>query len=306
MSSPDPRASSHEDASMHHFMEASLAEQLSQLPKWSLPQPGHSPAGLLILMSACFGRCFFCAHVGVTDPPPEMITSWERIEKYLTGYHGSGVEDLCLAGTEPSTHPRFRHTLALARAAGVKRVQLMSSGVTLDRYAKRMRKEGIHSVCVPLYSKDATVHDGIVQVRGHHARVLAGLDAAIEAGIKPYIHTLAMRRTVTAIAPLASFVQTRWGVPLHIAPLRPKDDLFNLDEECMDSAQLAEAIGDSQPHLIGFPSCVLPQLSRDAPLVMNLYFRGQEAHYPPACGGCAVRAGCPGVASGWTWDVVPF
>jgi molybdenum cofactor biosynthesis enzyme MoaA len=181
-------------------MADSLDGQLRTMAGWGLPGVTPAQAGLLILMSACHGRCFFCAHTGVTNPPPEMITPWERILDFLGGYRGRGVGDLCLGGTEPSTHPRFRDTLALARKAGVERVQLMTSGVTLSQHARRWARWGVASVCVPLYGTTAHEHDGVVQVSGHHARVVAGLDAAREAGITVHVHTLAMRRTLPGCA----------------------------------------------------------------------------------------------------------
>lgn len=285
--------SEHETSEVHDFMDQLAPAQQAQLARWGLQQ-----AGLLVLMSACYGRCFFCAHEGVTAPPPELVTPWQRVVDYLGSFRHTGMTELCLGGTEPSTHPDFRRTLLLARKAGVQSVQLMTSGVTLARHAPRWRELGVTSVVVPLYAADAPTHDAIVGVRGHHAAVLEGLHAAAEAGITPHVHSLAMRRTIAGLPHLARWLP--WG-PLHIAPLRPKDHVFSFAPEAIDPEDLAP-LADTDAHLIGFPACWLPQLSREAPLLLALYFRGQARHRVAGCGTCTA---CEGVPDGWPEGVTP-
>ena len=56
----------HEEAEISDLMEAPLERQAAAMAAWQM-----EPAGLLILMSPCQARCFFCAQPAVTHPPEE-------------------------------------------------------------------------------------------------------------------------------------------------------------------------------------------------------------------------------------------
>lgn len=280
----------HEDRAMHRFMSAPLADQAAQLREW-----GEEPAGLLILMSACEGQCFFCAQPVVTDPPPSMITRWAAVDKKLQDNLRLGLRSLMVGGTEPPTHPAFERTLQVAQQSGFESVQLMTSGLQLASKGAQWRDLGVQSVCTPLYSAEASVHDGIVGVPGHWAQVVAGLDAASGLGMTVYVHTLAMRRTLSTVPDLAQWVRDRWGRALALAPMRPKADLFPYEEE----APLLDAVRDAcSPNvsLVGFPRCV--DVPGEAALLTRLYFRSQARAYAEPCHGCTVRQQCGGVVVG--------
>ena len=78
------------------LMDAPAAEQLPVLAAMGLPA-----TSLLILMSACDGRCFFCARETVLSPPPELITPWPRVRAWLEAARPVPATRLCLGGTRP-------------------------------------------------------------------------------------------------------------------------------------------------------------------------------------------------------------
>lgn len=283
----------HEDAAVAAVMEAPLGEQLAALEAWGLPR-----AGLVILMSRCLGRCFFCAQPVVTDPPASMITRWERVAAWLEDNRELGVERLCLGGTEPPTHPDFERTLVRAAEVGFSEVELMTSGVQLadPRVAERWWELGVRAVCAPLYGTTAADHDAVVRVKGHFGRVVKGLDNAAARGMTVHVHTLALRRTVHKLGDLARAARARWGARLYVAPLRPKD-LFDFRAEAVALDALAAALEGADVGLVGLPACVLPDKARDAPALIAIYFRGQRTVYAPPCDGCGARARCPGVVA---------
>ena len=282
---------SHEDADVHALMEAPLSAQREALAAWGLP-----PAGLLILMSKCLGRCFFCAQRVVTDPPPALITRWDPVSTWLEENRGLGIERLCLGGTEPPTHPDFYRTLDRAREVGFTAVELMTSAVQLAHpvIVQRWWDHGVRAVCAPIYGVTAEEHDRIVQVQGHHERLVRGLDLARRRGMTVHLHTLALRRTLAGLGGLAAFTRARWGARLAIAPLRPKD-MFDYRAEAVGFDALTAAVADADVSLVGFPACVLPDKPREAPLLIEVYFRGQRTTYVVACEGCGARERCPGL-----------
>jgi len=284
---------SHESDDVHALMEAPLAVQRELLARWGLPE-----AGLLILMSKCLGRCFFCAQRVVTDPPADMITRWDPVDAWLEGNREQKLERLCLGGTEPPTHPDFYRTLKRAQEVGFREVELMTSGVQLAHpvIVQRWWEHGVRDICAPIYGASAAEHDRVVQVSGHWDRLVRGLDLACRRGMTVHLHTLALRRTLDALPALARYVAERWGARLALAPLRPKD-MFDYRAEAVGFDALAATLADSDVSLTGFPSCVLPDKPRAAPLLIEVYFRGQRTTYAEACATCAARDRCPGLVA---------
>lgn len=280
----------HEDPEVIELMGASLARQIPTLTRWGMPD-----TGLLILMSSCYGQCFFCAHRDVTHMPAEMVTPWERIERWFG--EAQGATHLLLGGTEPSSHPRFLDSLRAARDAGFTSVQLMTSGVTLCEpgTADLWRSLGVTEICVPLYAADADTHDAVVRVPGQWDQVTTGLRMARAAGIEVRVHSLVTRRTVHAIAALAAYARDVLDTRLVLSPLREKDQVFSFAPEAVSFAEMLEAIEGVDVSLAGFPACVAPHLPRGAPAVIDLYFRGQRTEFDAVCTDCTLRPRCPGV-----------
>jgi hypothetical protein len=283
-------APSHEDASMHAFMVAPFSEQIPQLRAW-----GEPPAGLLILMSACEGQCFFCAQPVVTNPPLKMVTKWSDISNKLIGNQSIGQKQLLIGGTEPPTHPSFERTLLLAMESGFESIQLMTSGLQLAHKGTGWWSMGVRSVCTPMYSHLPETHDSIVGVPGHWAKVVEGLDAAVQLGMDVFVHTLAMSRTLGHVSTLAKWVHERWGNPLALAPMRPKEELFSFSDESPSLAEV-RAIHTDDLAFVGFPLCV-GDPGKSA-LLTRLYFRSQRRAFGTPCTNCDVRSRCSGVVLG--------
>lgn len=283
-----------EDAHVVGVLTASPAAQLAQIKAWGLP-----PATLLLLMNACENRCFFCANDGVLRPAPGDITRRTDIEARLHANRGLGVSTLCIVGTEPSAHPDFDYALQLSREVGFERIELMTSGLRLAQpgVAERWFDAGICSVAVPLYGATAAVHDAVVGMPSFE-RTVTGLDRAQAAGMAVRVHTLALTRTLPFLAGLVEFVHARWAHPVAIAPVRPKETLFDYATQAPTLNAVADAVDGLNVTLIGFPACVSPQTRRGAALVMDLYFRGQATRFAPACQPCLRQADCPGIVLG--------
>lgn len=282
----------HEDPRVIDFLGASLSDQTAMLAQWGLPR-----SGLLLMMNACENRCFFCANEGVMDPPASMITRWSRVVTWLDANRSSGVERLCVAGTEPALHQDFYRALERAGEVGFQAIEVMTSGLQLapPGAAERWAALRVRTVAVPLYGSSAAVHDSVVG-REAFERTVAGLDAAHRAGIEVRVHTLALTRTLDHLGALARFVRERYGTRLSLAPVRPKEALFDYATEAPDLDALGRAVaaaGDLA--LVGFPACLAPDTPRGAALVIRLYFRGQVTGYATACEGCPARQSCPGI-----------
>ena len=286
----------HEDASIAALMSAPLAEQATIISALGMPA-----AGLLILMSPCEQRCHFCAQQAVTHPPPSDWTPRERIDTLLGDNAALELKRLCIGGTEPPTHPDFDRALTLASAAGFTDIELMTSATRLATpgLAPRWRAQGIQTIAAPIYSAQADVHD---QVTGgaNHERLLQGLDAAHAAGMQVRLHTLALKQNLSGLSALAAMCTTRWGTRLTVAPARPKPGVWDFNAEAPSLLSVQAAIQGANPDqiaLTGWPSCLCPELERDAAQVITLYFMGQTRSFAQPCSDCTAKPLCPGVVS---------
>lgn len=281
----------YEDASFHAFMSAPFDVQVTQLRHW-----GERPAGLLILMSACEGQCFFCAQPVVTNPPPSMITSVKTIRAKLLENQSLGLQRLMIGGTEPPTHPYFEETLHGARRCGFTEIELMTSGLTFREKGRTWASLGVRSICTPLYSANSAIHDAVVGVPGHWTRVVAGLDTAYALGLDIHVHTLAMEQTVAGLPELGRWVRSRWGKTVLVAPMRPKEEVFVFKSAAASLTDI-RAVHEETLQWTGFPECVQP--SGSGALLTRLYFRGQRMQHVSSCGVCSLQARCDGVVSGY-------
>lgn len=283
---------SHENPEVLDLMVAPLRDQVQTLTKWGMPD-----TGLLILMSPCLGRCFFCAQPEVTHMPDHMITPPERVVRWFEGSEQLTVRRLCIGGTEPTTHGSFESSLHLAQSHGFTHVQLMTSGVRLaePETLTRWFSLGLREVCVPLYSADPRAHDAIVKVPGQAEQVLAGLDAAKAMGITVRVHTLALKRTLMDLPRLAAMVRERFGTTLVVTPLREKEVLFSYTRESVSYGALGDVLRDVPAACFGFPTCALPGVPVEAPEVIQIYFRGQATIRPETtCQNCRHHDACLG------------
>lgn len=274
------------------ILRAPLAVQAQHLSRW-----GIGRVGLLMLMSGCEARCFFCANEGTMSPPPEMITRWGPVEAHLDGNTRAALSTLCIGGSEPVTHPNFLDAVRLARDRGFSEVEVMTSGfrLALDGVAATWAAAGVSAVAVPMYAAEPEVHDAITGLPSWH-RLVRGIDAARAAGIAVHVHTLALNRNLSQIGPLSRFVADRWGLRLTVAPARGKPGRFDYAAEAPEWDALGAALASLQVSLVGMPGCLAPELPQGGARVIQIYFRGQAtAHPEPTCGACPLRPTCPGI-----------
>lgn len=285
------RGASHEDDEVLATLYAPFAEQRERLASWGLPG-----SGVRMLMSSCEGRCFFCAQPEVLNMPPHMVTRPEEALAWVAEASPSVGDRLLIGGTEPATHPVLLDVVREARGRGFARVEVMTSGLRLAQpgVAERWAEAGVSEVCVPLYATEAALHDAVVGIPGHHARLLAGLERARAAGVDVAVHTLALRRTLHDLARLADLVRARFGTPLCVAPLREKEQLFRYAEEAPSYRAVESVVRAADVRLTGFPDCVAPEVPRGAPGIIAVYFRGQRTVQAAPCVLCARASGCPG------------
>lgn len=166
-----------------------------------LPQAGprsrHNPAALtgprsmsavrmlrISVTDRCNFRCTYCMPAGgVPWLPRHELLSFEEIEsvaRVATQTHG--VTHLKLTGGEPTVRRELPRLIErLADLPGVADLSMTTNGFSLTERARALREAGLGRVTVSLDSLRPDRFAAITRT-GRLDRVLAGIDAAIEAG----------------------------------------------------------------------------------------------------------------------------
>lgn len=136
------------------------------------------------LTEHCNFRCVYCS-------PAEGTPYFDRqdhlqpgeYDRLLRVFARLGVQHVRFTGGEPLIHPGILDRVKSARSAGIAKVSLSTNGYLLDRHSSALAQAGIARINVSL---DSLREERFARITrgGSLQRVLAGLDAAYQAGIQ--------------------------------------------------------------------------------------------------------------------------
>lgn len=119
------------------------------------------------------------------------------------------LENIRLTGGEPLLYPGLASLIAGIREAGISSIRLTTNGFLLERQAAALRNAGLEALNVSLDAVDEGVFFRISRRRSA-ARVIAGIDAALRAGLDVKINAVVMRgMNDSQILPLLDFAFSR-------------------------------------------------------------------------------------------------
>jgi GTP 3',8-cyclase len=160
----------------------------------------------------CNFRCVYCMPREVFGrdyaflPRAELLT-FEEIERVARAFAAQGVRKIRLTGGEPLLRRDLEVLVAmLARLPGVE-LTLTTNGVLLPQKARALAEAGLARVTVSLDSLDDDVFRAMNDADVPVERVLAGIEAAQEAGLGPLKVNTVVRRGINeeSVLPLARF-----------------------------------------------------------------------------------------------------
>jgi cyclic pyranopterin phosphate synthase len=165
----------------------------------------------------CNFRCTYCMPKQAYGrdfhflPRPDLLT-FEEITRLVRVFVGGGVRKVRLTGGEPLLRRDLPALVAhIAAVEGVEDIALTTNGVLLTRHARALRDAGLRRVTVSLDSVDDAVFRAMNDMDVPLARVVEGIDAAIEAGLAPVKLNAVIRRGVNEAGTLdlARFARER-------------------------------------------------------------------------------------------------
>jgi GTP 3',8-cyclase len=178
------------------------------------PSPTPSPTALtdrlgrpvedlrVSVTDRCNLRCTTCMPREVFGPdfaflPRSELLSFEELTRVLAAFVSLGVTKLRLTGGEPLLRRDLPDLVAaLAALDGVEDLALTTNGVLLPRLAPALAEAGLHRVTVSLDALDDETFQRIVDTPVPVASVLAGIEAARDAGMAPVKVNAVLQRGV--------------------------------------------------------------------------------------------------------------
>lgn len=148
----------------------------------------------LSVTDRCNLRCQYCMpEESYAWLPREDLLTFEEIERVVDASLGLGVDKVRLTGGEPLLRRDLPDLVRrLASRKGLADLALTTNGVLLAQAVDALRDAGLHRVTVSLDTLHADRFAALTRLTSH-ARVLAGIDAAVAAfgGVK--LDTVVMR-----------------------------------------------------------------------------------------------------------------
>jgi cyclic pyranopterin phosphate synthase len=144
----------------------------------------------------CDFRCVYCMPEHMTFLPKTDVLSLEELDRLCTAFVSKGVNKLRLTGGEPLVR---RDVMKLFRSLGrhvatgaLGELTLTTNGSQLPRFAAELVDCGVRRINISVDTLDPDKFRAITRW-GDLSRVLAGVDAAQEAGLKVKINVVALR-----------------------------------------------------------------------------------------------------------------
>jgi len=148
------------------------------------------------LTDRCDFRCVYCMAGQPEFLPKAELLTLEEIERVCAAFMRKGVQRIRITGGEPLVR---RGALSLIErlgawvgAGGLKELTLTTNGGQLVRFAGPLAAAGIKRINVSLDTRDPDKFRAIIRW-GEVGKVLAGIDAALAAGLKVKINTVALK-----------------------------------------------------------------------------------------------------------------
>jgi len=143
----------------------------------------------------CDLRCVYCMAEHQTFLPKKELLTLEELERLCGVFIEKGVRRLRITGGEPLVRKDVTRLIARLGARignGLDELTLTTNGSQLARHAEALAQAGVKRINVSLDTLDAGRFRAITRW-GELAQVLAGIDAAQEAGLKIKINTVALQ-----------------------------------------------------------------------------------------------------------------
>jgi cyclic pyranopterin phosphate synthase len=178
----------------------------------------------------CDFRCVYCMSEKMTFLPKKELLTLEETARICRAFVSRGVRKIRITGGEPLVRPNimslFENLQPLITDGLLSELTLTTNASQLARYAKALADTGVKRINVSLDTRDPDKFRQITR-RGELSRVLAGIDAALDAGLKVKINMVALKGiNSNEIEPLMVWAHER-NMDLSLIETMPMGDVGN-------------------------------------------------------------------------------
>jgi GTP 3',8-cyclase len=195
----------------------------------------------------CNYRCSYCMPEELSDQlafaPRASVLTFEEIERLVGIFSRLGVRKIRLTGGEPTVRKGIVELAGrIARVPGIEQVVMTSNGHLLDELAAPLAAAGVSAINISLDTLDAAKFHTLTG-RGDLARVLAGVDASVAAGLRVKTNAVALRGVNDdELIALCEYAWTRGAVPRFIEHMPMSDGALYATEAELPAAQIRRVL----------------------------------------------------------------
>ncbi|MEL6860412.1 MAG: GTP 3',8-cyclase MoaA [Pseudomonadota bacterium] len=149
----------------------------------------------LSVTDRCDLRCTYCMAEKMQFLPKRELLTIEELDEVASAFIRRGVQKIRITGGEPLVRrgmPELIERLGSCIGHGLEELTFTTNGTLLEQFAELLVQNGVKRINVSLDSLKPDTFETITR-RGKLGKVLAGIDAALEAGLKIKINTVAMK-----------------------------------------------------------------------------------------------------------------
>jgi cyclic pyranopterin phosphate synthase len=176
----------------------------------------------------CDLRCTYCMAERMRFLPRSEVLALDELDRLASAFVRLGVRKLRLTGGEPLVRRDFLQLLErLSRhldSGALDEITLTTNASRLEAFAPQLADLGVKRINVSLDHLDPAAYARITR-GGSLAKAIAGIDAALAAGIKVKINTVALRHdNLGGVVPLARWAHDR-GAEITFIEVMPLGDV---------------------------------------------------------------------------------
>lgn len=182
----------------------------------------------LSVTDRCDLRCTYCMAENMIFLPRKELLSLEELDTLCTAFIDRGVRKIRLTGGEPLVRRGLmgliedvsRHK----RSGALDEITLTTNGTQLSKFADDLKRAGVERINVSLDTLNAEKFAKLTR-RAALEQVLAGIDAALSAGLKVKINAVALKGVNdTEVAELMLWAHGK-GMALTLIEVMPLGDI---------------------------------------------------------------------------------
>lgn len=186
----------------------------------------------LSVTDRCDFRCVYCMSENMNFLPKRDLLTLEELDRLCSSFIKLGIQKLRITGGEPLVRRDilsfFQAMSRHLKSGALQELTLTTNGSQLHRFAKDLYSAGVRRINISIDTLNENKFSQITRW-GKLENVLRGIDAALEAGLKVKLNTVALKDfNENELFDITEFCASR-AMDLTFIEVMPMGDLGNED-----------------------------------------------------------------------------